>query len=46
MKIILIPLVWLMIPVAFVVVVFDIAKAAIEEIIEEIIETKLREKNT
>jgi hypothetical protein len=42
MKIILIPLVWLMIPVAFVVVVFDIAKAAIEEKIE----TKLREKNT
>jgi len=42
MKIILIPFVLLMIPVAFVVVVFDIAKAAIEEKIE----TKLREKNT
>jgi len=42
MKFILIPLVWLMIPVAFVVVVFDIAKAAVEEKIE----TKLRDKNT
>jgi len=42
MKIILIPFVLLMIPVAFVVVVFDMAKAAIEEKIE----AKLREKNT
>ena len=42
MKFILIPFVLLMIPVAFVVVVFDIAKAAIEEKIE----AKLREKNT
>ena len=41
MKIILIPFVLLMIPVAFVVVVFDIAKAAIEEKIE----AKLRGKN-
>ena len=30
-KIILIPLVWLMIPVAFIVVAFDVAKAAIED---------------
>lgn len=42
MKFILIPLVWLMIPVAFVVVVFDIAKAAVEEKVE----AKLKEKNT
>jgi hypothetical protein len=42
MKIILIPFVLLMIPFAFVVVVFDIAKAAIEKKIE----TKLKDKNT
>jgi len=42
MKIILIPFVLLMIPVAFVVVIFDMAKAAIEEKIE----AKLRKKNT
>jgi len=30
-KIILIPLVWLMIPVAFIVVAFDVAKAAVED---------------
>jgi len=41
MKIILIPFVLLMIPVAFVVVVFDIAKAAVAEKVE----AKLREKN-
>ena len=31
MKFILIPLVWLMLPVAFVVVAFDVAKAAVED---------------
>ena len=31
MKFILIPIIWLMIPVAFVFVAFDIAKAAVEE---------------
>ena len=31
MKFILIPIVWLMIPVAFIFVAFDIAKAAIED---------------
>ena len=41
MKIILIPFVLLMIPFAFVVVVFDITKAAVEKEIE----AKLREKN-
>ena len=30
MKFILIPIVWLMIPIAFIFVAFDIAKAAIE----------------
>jgi hypothetical protein len=30
-KIILIPLVWLMIPIAFIVVAFDVAKAAVED---------------
>jgi hypothetical protein len=42
MKIILIPLVWVMLPVAFVVVAFDVAKAWVEEKIT----TKLKEKNT
>ena len=42
MKIILIPFVLLMIPVAFLVVVFDMAKAAVEEKIE----AKLKDKNT
>jgi hypothetical protein len=42
MKIILIPFVLLLIPFAFVVVVFDMAKAAVEEKIE----AKLRGKNT
>ena len=41
MKIILIPFVLLMIPVAFVVVIFDMAKA----VIEEKIEAKLKDKN-
>ena len=41
MKIILIPLVWMMIPFAFVVVVFEIAKAAVEDKVE----AKLKEKN-
>ena len=31
MKFILIPFVWLMIPVAFVFVAFDVAKAAVEQ---------------
>ena len=31
MKIILIPLVWLMLPIAFVVVAFDVAKTAVED---------------
>lgn len=41
MKIILIPLVWLMIPVALVVVAFDVAKAAVEDKLL----AKLKEKN-
>jgi hypothetical protein len=41
MKVILIPLVWLMIPFAFVVVAFDVAKAAVEDKIL----AKLKEKN-
>ena len=31
MKIILIPLVWLMLPFAFIVVAFEVAKAAVED---------------
>ena len=42
MKIVLILFVWLMLPIAFVVVCFDIAKAAAEDFIE----SKLKEKNT
>ena len=42
MKIILVPFVWLMLPIAFVVVCFDVAKAAVEDFIE----AKLKEKNT
>ena len=42
MKIILIPLVWLMLPFAFIVVAFEVAKAAVEDKVE----SKLREKNT
>ena len=41
MKIILVPLVWLMLPVAFVFVAFDIAKAAVEKSVE----AKLKENN-
>ena len=41
MKIILIPLVWLMLPVAFIVVAFEVAKA----VVEDKVEAKLREKN-
>jgi uncharacterized membrane protein len=40
-KAILIPLVWLMLPIAFVVVAFDVAKAWVEEKAE----AKLKEKN-
>ena len=41
MKALLIPLVWLMIPIAFVVVAFDVAKAWAEEKVE----AKLKKKN-
>jgi len=41
MKIVLIPFVWLMLPIAFVVVCFDVAKAAVENFFE----AKLKEKN-
>jgi hypothetical protein len=40
MKFILIPLVWLMMPIAFIVVAFDVAKAALEDKIVN----KLKEK--
>jgi hypothetical protein len=43
MKIILIPLIWVMIPVAFIVLAFDIAKAYVEE--KFVAEAKLKEKN-
>jgi uncharacterized membrane protein len=42
MKFIFIPLVWLMVPLAFIVVVFDVAKAFVEDKVE----AKLKEKNT
>jgi hypothetical protein len=42
MKIILIPIIGLMVPVAFIVLAYDIAKAYVEEKVE----AKLREKNT
>ena len=42
MKIILVPLVWLMMPIAFLVLAFDIAKAAVESKVE----AKLKEKNS
>lgn len=42
MKFILIPLVWVMIPLAFIVVAFDVAKAFVEDKVV----TKLKEKNT
>ena len=41
MKIVLVPFVWLMLPIAFVVVCFDVAKAAVEDFIQ----AKLKEKN-
>ena len=41
MKIILIPFVWLMLPIAFLVVCFDVAKAAVEDYVE----AKLKAKN-
>jgi len=37
MKIILVPLVWLMIPFAFIVLAFEVAKAAVEEKVEAIL---------
>jgi hypothetical protein len=40
MKFILVAFTWLMIPVAFVVVVFDIAKAAVESKIVTILEER------
>ena len=42
MKLILILLVWLMVPVAFIVLAYDIAKAWVEDKAE----AKLKEKNT
>jgi hypothetical protein len=42
MKIILAPLVLLMVPIAFIVLAYDIARAYVEEKIE----TELKEKNT
>ena len=42
MKLILIPLVWLMLPVAFIVLAYDIAKAYVEDTAH----AKLKEKNT
>ena len=41
MKLIFIPLVWLMVPVAVVVLAYDVAKAYVEETLE----AKLKEKN-
>ena len=41
MKIILVPLVWLMMPIAFLVLAFDVAKA----VVESKVEAKLKEKN-
>jgi hypothetical protein len=42
MKFILIPLVWVMVPFAFIVVAFDVARAFVENKVE----AKLKEKNT
>ena len=42
MKFILIPLVWVMVPLAFIVVAFDVAKVFVETRVE----AKLKEKNT
>ena len=41
MKLFLIPLVWLMVPVAFIVLAYDVAKAYVEEKVE----AKLKAKN-
>jgi hypothetical protein len=41
-KLILIPLIWLMLPVAFIVLAYDIAKAYVEDTVHD----KLKEKNT
>jgi hypothetical protein len=41
MKLILIPLVWLMLPIAFIVLAYDIAKAYVEDNVH----AKLKEKN-
>jgi uncharacterized membrane protein len=41
MKLLLIPFVWLMVPIAFIVLAYDIARAYVEEKAEE----KLKEKN-
>jgi uncharacterized membrane protein len=41
MKLILTPFVWLMVPLAFIVLAYDIAKAYVEEKVE----TKIKEKN-
>jgi hypothetical protein len=42
MKIILLPLVWLMVPIAFIVLAYDVAKAYVEDTVH----AKLKEKNT
>jgi hypothetical protein len=42
MKFIFVPLFWLMIPLAFIVVVFDVAKSFVEDRVE----AKFKEKNT
>lgn len=42
MKIILLPLVWLMVPIAFIVLAYDVAKAYVEDAVD----AKLREKNS
>ena len=41
MKLLLIPFVWLMVPIAFIVLAYDIARAYVEEKIE----TELRSEN-
>jgi len=40
MKLILIPLIWVMLPVAFIVLAYDIAKAYVEDTVHD----KLKEK--
>jgi hypothetical protein len=42
MKFIFVPLFWAMIPLAFIVVIFDVAKSFVEDRLE----AKLKEKNT